>query len=59
MQYIVNTQIANIAAMQQPTAMFTRCIDKEMKMPSTEVIQSFAFSAKGEKTAKGISEKKG
>jgi hypothetical protein len=38
--------------------MFARRIDQEMKMLHKEVLQSFALSAKAEKTAKGISESK-
>jgi hypothetical protein len=39
--------------------MFAKRIDQEMVMLSKEVVQSFALSAKPEKTAKGVSEKKG
>jgi hypothetical protein len=38
--------------------MFARCIDQEMEMLRKEVLQSFALSAKAEKTAKGVSERK-
>jgi hypothetical protein len=39
--------------------MFAKQIDQEMEMLRKEVLQSFALSAKAEKTAKGISERKG
>jgi hypothetical protein len=39
--------------------MFTRCIDQKMEMLHKEGLQSFALSAKAEKTGKGISERKG
>jgi hypothetical protein len=39
--------------------MFAKHIDQEMEMLHKEVLQSFALSTKAEKTAKGISKKKG
>jgi hypothetical protein len=39
--------------------MFARRIDLEMEMHCKEILQSFALSAKAEKVAKGISERKG
>jgi hypothetical protein len=39
--------------------MFAKRIDQEMEMLCKEVLQSFALSAKAEKTAKGVSERKG
>jgi hypothetical protein len=59
MQNVVNTQIANIAAMQQPTAMFAKWIDQGMQMLRKEVLQSFALSPKAEMIVNGISERKG
>jgi hypothetical protein len=46
-------------ARQKQTEMFVRCIDQEMAMLCKEVLQSFALSAKADKTVKGISEMKG
>jgi hypothetical protein len=59
MQYIVNTQIANIAAMQQQTEMFTRHINPQLEILWKAVLQSFALSAKDEKTAKDVCKRKG
>jgi hypothetical protein len=39
--------------------MYTKQIDLEMEMLRKEILQSFALSAKPEKTAKDISERKG
>jgi hypothetical protein len=39
--------------------MFARHIDQEIEMLSKEILQSFALSAKAEKTAKGVSKRKG
>jgi hypothetical protein len=39
--------------------MFAKQIDQEIEMLRKEVFQSFALSAKAEKTAKGSSERKG
>jgi hypothetical protein len=39
--------------------MTAKCIDQEMEMLCKEVFQSFALSTKAEKTAKGISKRKG
>jgi hypothetical protein len=58
-QNLVNTLIANVAAMQQQTEIFARCIDQDMETLRKEVPQSFALSTNAEKTAKGISERKG
>jgi polyhydroxyalkanoate synthesis regulator protein len=54
----VNTQITNIAAMQLQIEMFAKQIKQEMEMLQKEVLQSFTTSAKAEKIAKGILEKK-
>jgi hypothetical protein len=59
MQNVVNTQITNVMAMQQQTGMVARHIDQEIEMLYKEVLQSFALSAKAEKTAKDVSERKG
>jgi hypothetical protein len=39
--------------------MFARCIEQEIEMLHKEVLQSFTLNSKAEKTAKGISKKKG
>jgi hypothetical protein len=59
MQNVMNTQITNVAAMQEQTEMFAKQIDQEMEMLHKEVIQSFALSAKAEKTAKNIPNRQG
>jgi hypothetical protein len=58
MKNMVNTEITNIMAMQQQIEMFARYIDQEMKMLCKQVLQSLALSAKAEKIAKSVSERK-
>jgi hypothetical protein len=38
MQNVMNTQITNVAAMQEQTEMFAKQIDQEMEMLHKEVI---------------------
>jgi hypothetical protein len=59
MQNVVNTQITNVVPGNSRLRCLQWRIDWEMEMLPKEVLQSFALSAKAEKTAKGISERKG
>jgi hypothetical protein len=56
---VLNTQIANVAAIQQQTEMFARYINQEMEMLRKEILQSCALITKAEKIAKEVSEWKG
>jgi hypothetical protein len=55
----MNTQIANVAAIQVQTKMITRLIDQEIEILGKEVLQSFILSTKAEMIAKAVSERKG
>jgi hypothetical protein len=58
MQNMVNTQIADVAAMQWQTEIFVNQIDQEMDVLHKKLLQSFALSSKAEKTTKSISKRK-
>jgi hypothetical protein len=59
MQNLVNTQIMNVIPIQLQIQMFTNWIDQKIGIVHKEVLQTFALSAKAEKMAKGVSERKG